>query len=275
MTVDSYIMESTEETKRLMLQVDSDELIDQYVSPIINQDRSSSQSLNNRLLETGPGPGHLTESIGAKHPELQITAIDINSERLRQAAENTAELNNVELKIGDITDLPLPSDSYRYVFCRFVLEHIKKQQETAIGELYRVLEPGGVMILQSVDQGLGIHFPETPYLAEIKEKLHQVLLAHNYDPNTGRYLKFLSQNAGFVLEEKPSVEIYKLYSNPVSVKELEAYELKLQIGFPMFALAFDSHEEATEAQQYMLNYVKRPDTLSYSILMTVVARKPE
>lgn len=43
----------------------------------------------------------------------------------------------------------------------------------------------------------------------------------------------------------------------------------------MFVRGFGNPDTAKEARDYLLDYVKRPDTLSYTILVTVVARKPE
>lgn len=276
MKAEDYIMTGTNsnEAKRLQLQVDADNLVVDYISPAVIADRASKMYLNSRFLEIGPGPGHITQSIAAKHPELEITAIDINAERILMAQEQTAEFDNVIARVGDVTRLEEPSNSYRYAFIRLVLEHLKAEQQQVMNALYRVLEPGGKVIAQSVDHGLGIHFPESDYLAEIKQIMYRVLRANNYEPNTGRFLKSLVQTAGFELVEEPRVELYKLYSHPVSAKELRAYELKLEIGFPMFVQAFDSIEAAKEAQQFLLDYVKRPDTLSYTILVTVTAQKP-
>lgn len=278
MQVEDYIMTSQdpeEEVERLMLQVESDELVDAIVSPVILDDRDANPGFGSSFVEFGCGPAHISTSIAVKHPELEVTALDINPERVGIGSENAAECSNLDVRLGDVTDLAEPSNQFRYGLCRLVLEHIKAQQPIAMSEMYRVLEPGGSLILQSVDHGLGIHFPESAYLAEVKQKLHQVLISNNYDSNTGRFLKTLALDAGFVLDREPKIELYKLYSHPVSPKELRAYELKLQIGFPMFVMAFGDPESAKKAQQYLLDYVRQPDTLSYTILVTVVAKKPE
>lgn len=224
MRSEDYIMNSEEfdESERLMLQVDSDELVNLYLSPVINADRTVRAPYNNHFLEIGPGPGHITQSIAVKHPELLLTAVEINRERLEMAENQTAGLTNVSLKTGDVTQLDEPSEHYRYAFVRFVLEHIKAQQQQALSELFRVLEPGGLLVMQSVDNGLGLHFPESDYMTELKKTMHQALIASNYDPNTGRYLKSLAISTGFALEADPKIELYKLYSHPVSAKELRA-----------------------------------------------------
>ncbi len=47
----------------------------------------------------------------------------------------------------DITQLPLPDCSQDIVICSHVLEHVVRD-EVALGEIYRVLRPGGFAILQ-------------------------------------------------------------------------------------------------------------------------------
>ncbi|RXG28327.1 Methyltransferase domain-containing protein [Leeuwenhoekiella marinoflava DSM 3653] len=48
---------------------------------------------------------------------------------------------------ADICDLPFETDTYDVIFCNHVLEHIP-DDTTAMQELYRVLKPGGMAILQ-------------------------------------------------------------------------------------------------------------------------------
>jgi len=48
---------------------------------------------------------------------------------------------------ADICDLPFENDSYDIIFCNHVLEHIPDDTK-AMQELFRVLKPGGMAILQ-------------------------------------------------------------------------------------------------------------------------------
>ncbi len=48
---------------------------------------------------------------------------------------------------ADICNLPFTTDTYDIIFCNHVLEHIP-DDTTAMQELYRVLKPGGMAILQ-------------------------------------------------------------------------------------------------------------------------------
>lgn len=60
----------------------------------------------------------------------------------------TTDLNSPLADVkADICDLPFDSDTYDVIFCNHVLEHIPDDRQ-AMQELYRVLKPGGMAILQ-------------------------------------------------------------------------------------------------------------------------------
>ena len=60
----------------------------------------------------------------------------------------TTDLNSPLADVkADICDLPFDDNTYDIIFCNHVLEHIPND-EKAMLELYRVLKPGGMAILQ-------------------------------------------------------------------------------------------------------------------------------
>ncbi|GAA0873223.1 class I SAM-dependent methyltransferase [Gangjinia marincola] len=60
----------------------------------------------------------------------------------------TTDLNSPLADVkADICDLPFDDNSYDTIFCNHVLEHIPNDKK-AMQELYRVLKPGGMAILQ-------------------------------------------------------------------------------------------------------------------------------
>lgn len=60
----------------------------------------------------------------------------------------TTDLNSPIADVkADICNLPFKTDEFDYIFCNHVLEHIPDDTK-AMQELYRVLKPGGLAILQ-------------------------------------------------------------------------------------------------------------------------------
>lgn len=71
--------------------------------------------------------------------------------RFRESAHltyTTTDLNSPLADVkADICDLPFEDNAYDIIFCNHVLEHIPDDTK-AMQELYRVLKPGGMAILQ-------------------------------------------------------------------------------------------------------------------------------
>lgn len=66
----------------------------------------------------------------------------------------TTDLNSPLADVkADICELPFEDNSFDFILCNHVLEHIPND-EKAMKELYRILEPGGTAILQ-IPQDLG------------------------------------------------------------------------------------------------------------------------
>ena len=60
----------------------------------------------------------------------------------------TTDLNSPLADVkADICDLPFKNESFDFILCNHVLEHIPDDKK-AMQELYRILKPGGTAILQ-------------------------------------------------------------------------------------------------------------------------------
>ena len=68
--------------------------------------------------------------------------------KLKNITYTTTDLNSPIADVkADICDLPFEANSYDFIICNHVLEHIPDDTK-AMQELYRVLAPGGTAILQ-------------------------------------------------------------------------------------------------------------------------------
>jgi len=100
-----------------------------------------------RILDAGSGPG-VSLPILDRHftPEL-IIGMDINPEEVvRSAAQAKFCRARVDVHRGDTTAIDLPDGSVDMVLCHQLLHHVV-QQEKVLGELYRVLTPGGTLLV--------------------------------------------------------------------------------------------------------------------------------
>jgi hypothetical protein len=70
------------------------------------------------------------------------------------------------------------------------------------------------------------------------------------------------------------VESYHLIAGEIAPDVLKKWELKLEIVRPQMARIFGSEAEAKEHTRRFLEYLRRPDTLTYSTIFTVTGQKP-
>src|SRR3954452_16169755 len=101
-----------------------------------------------RLLEIGPGTGYYTFTLAERLDGGILMIFDIQQEMLdhvmREATRRGA--TNVHPMRGDAQALPYESDSVNGVVLVTVLGEIP-DQDKALGEIARVLEPGGRLVV--------------------------------------------------------------------------------------------------------------------------------
>ncbi|WP_344472268.1 class I SAM-dependent methyltransferase [Nonomuraea monospora] len=101
--------------------------------------------LGRELLEVGPGPGAATEWLRTKVERL--VAVEIEAEAAALLADRYAG-TNVEIRQGSGTSLDFPDDSFDSAAAFTMLHHVPTValQNRLLGEILRVLRPGGVLV---------------------------------------------------------------------------------------------------------------------------------
>jgi SAM-dependent methyltransferase len=140
-----------------------------------------------RVLDAGCGEGVIVDEYA---PRMDITGLDANysSERVTQ---------------GSLTALPFPDASFDRALCLDVLEHLAyEDQPRALGELYRVLRPGGELLVS------------IPNLAHLQSRVQFLLrgrlirtaseFKHPGDRPAGEYIN-LGKRAGFRLTARQGI----------------------------------------------------------------------
>ncbi len=104
------------------------------------------------LLEIGCGVGAVLGILGQEYPGLTLTGIELEPLQFQLADDYLEELGlkNVNLQQGNINKLPWDDNHFDYVYGIWILEHIK-EPIFALKEVYRVLKPGGQIILTETD----------------------------------------------------------------------------------------------------------------------------
>jgi len=150
------------------------------------------------VLEAGCGVGAQTVELARRSPGAHFTSVDISEVSLEKArAAVTAQgITNVTFECRDLTALLDADASFDHVFVCFVLEHLA-DAVGVLGELKRVLRPGGSLTLIEGDHGSCFWYPRGEAAAVVWQCLiaEQQALGHN--PLIGRQLYPLLKAAGF------------------------------------------------------------------------------
>ncbi|GAB4158268.1 MAG: bifunctional demethylmenaquinone methyltransferase/2-methoxy-6-polyprenyl-1,4-benzoquinol methylase UbiE [Planctomycetota bacterium] len=95
------------------------------------------------LLDVGTGTGKIPEYLAQHRPDLKITGIDISREMLAIASRKNQKANFL---YADATMLPFEDESFDCVVSAFVFRNLQ-DRPAALKEMFRVLRPGGDVIL--------------------------------------------------------------------------------------------------------------------------------
>jgi SAM-dependent methyltransferase len=98
-----------------------------------------------RVLDVATGPGYVAAAAARRH--ASVVGLDISSAMVAMAAKTHPE---VDFRLGDVHDLPLPDGSFDAVVANFLILHLGRPEHGAT-ELARVLAPGGSLALTTWD----------------------------------------------------------------------------------------------------------------------------
>jgi ubiquinone/menaquinone biosynthesis C-methylase UbiE len=258
-----YIMEDPREALRLELKVDSDAWAQKYLAHCV---RPGAQ-----VLSVGCGPGVILSAVTAMDSSIRATGIDISADRVQQAVQRNRENTRVKFVCGDAHAMEFQSNSFDLVYSRMLLQYLR-EKEQAVAEMTRVCKPGGTVLLQDLDGQLLWHYPEDAGVQRTAEKVVTALAATGFDPFVGRKLFWLAQKAGLTNLDV-QVECYHLIAGRIEPQILKQWELKLEIARPQLVHIFGGESEAKNQIRVFLEYLSRPDTLTYSTVFTVTGEK--
>jgi len=194
-----------------------------------------------RILDIGTGKGVYIYLISRRYPHVNFVGIDINEKNIAQAKDIIQE-ENVELVVMNAERLMFKDDTFDVALMIEVLEHIP-HPEKAIKEVYRVLKPGGKLIITAPNKLFpfethgfrvgskcygtkGLGFPFLPYLPEMLRK--HVANARVYTP---WHLKRMLVKEGFSI---------------TNIKFLSPSLDQLRINFPRLGRFIEFFQELLE-----------------------------
>lgn len=101
-----------------------------------------------RLIDIGCGPGAFLSLVEETFPMIQLNALDLSDEMIHETKERLS--GTAIATIGDSENMPLDGEQYQVVTCNMSIHHYPHPQN-ALNEMYRILKPGGYLLLNDMD----------------------------------------------------------------------------------------------------------------------------
>jgi SAM-dependent methyltransferase len=189
-----------------------------------------------RVLELACGAGRVgLNAAPLVGPEGSVLCTDFSAEMV-EAVERRVErlgLDNVDTDVLDAQDLSLDSESFDVVLCRFGYM-LMPDPLTALVESYRVLRPGGRLVLAVWGPA-----DENPWLTTILETVRDQLGAPPPEPGTpGPFALGDARCLEELLEEAclENIEVVKLDAEQPYDSPQAWWQQILEVGGPLAAL---------------------------------------
>ena len=100
------------------------------------------------LIDIGCGPGGFLARVQRELPDVRLAAMDLSEGMVVEVRERFG--GSVEAIAGDAEAMPLASDTYDAVTVNMSIHHWPHPQ-LAANEIYRILVPGGHLLLEDMD----------------------------------------------------------------------------------------------------------------------------
>ncbi len=190
-----------------------------------------------RFLDAGAGTGPYSHIASDFYGNVYLFEYDASE--LARAEKNLAQFDhkNIAMKQVDLREIPLGDESVDVAVCSEVLEHVPGEEKAA-AELYRIMKPGGKLLL-SMPNNQSVFYKRAK--SHLKDLLAKPIDSLPYpDWERVRHVSFsshaiekIAMTAGFTISKRIGVNIL-----PLPTKLRETLESRLPWAFRLF-VAFD------------------------------------
>ncbi|MFN0092741.1 MAG: methyltransferase domain-containing protein [Acidimicrobiales bacterium] len=152
------------------------------------------------VVDVGCGPLGLLAALAARvGPHGRVVGVDSNPVMVRAAQERCQALGLGQVAVlgGDARGTGLAPGAFDLAHVRLVLVNVA-DPAGVIGELVRLVKPGGVVAVQELDWLSWCCEPPHPAWDSLRGRLHELWRSRGFDPYIGRRLPGLLRAAGLV-----------------------------------------------------------------------------
>ncbi|MCD6580504.1 MAG: class I SAM-dependent methyltransferase [Desulfuromusa sp.] len=258
----SYLMEHEEESLRLEMKTDIEEVKRQAQWAGIRSGMS--------VLDVGCGSGITTRALAELvGPKGHATGLDISSKRIEYAASHH-QLPNNTFVVHDIRRPYLQDKAFDAVWSRFFIEYFRADQFSIVKNILTPLSPGGVACLSDLDNNSIGHFGMSDRLKTSLTNIMDILERDfDFDPYAGRKIFGYLFDLGF-LDIDCNVKTHHLLFGELSEKDRYNWERKIDVAVKKTGYDFDEYGgDYYLFRKEVLAFLESPRRFTYTPLIMV------
>lgn len=120
----------------------------QIIPPVTRFLRGSGQD-RARVLDVACGTGRTLSQLATAHPSLRFHGVDLSPYYIKAARKRLAEVGEVSLVVENAEQLPYVDGYFDIVTSVYLFHELpRRARRRVLGEAYRVLRPGGLLVLE-------------------------------------------------------------------------------------------------------------------------------
>ncbi len=124
-----------------------------------------------KILDVATGSGRTLKQLRGAFPKEKIIGLDLSGSYLKEASRFISNLDGdlIELVKGNAEELPFDDNSLQGISCVYLFHELPRTvREKVLKEFFRVLEPGGILVLAD-----SIQVNDSPNFIQIMENFHK------------------------------------------------------------------------------------------------------
>ncbi|MFM8935809.1 MAG: class I SAM-dependent methyltransferase [Vulcanococcus sp.] len=148
-----------------------------------------------RVLDVATGTGRTLRQVRAALPQAQLVGLDLSPAYLRQANRWLSQLPSElpQLVQGNAEAMPFADGSMQAITCVFLLHELPGDvRQTVLHECYRLLEPGGTLVLAD-----SVQLEDSPQFETVMDNFRRVFHEPYYRDYIGDDIDARLMAAGF------------------------------------------------------------------------------
>jgi len=125
----------------------------QIIPPITQLVRSAGDASRIRVLDVGCGTGRTLHQLALAHPAMRLWGVDLSPPYIREARARLADVDEVTLAVENGERLPFADATFDAATSVYLFHELPRNaRRNVVRELFRVVRPGGVVVIEDSAQ---------------------------------------------------------------------------------------------------------------------------